>query len=469
MPSSQNGNISQYKVRHAKSDSENEGISSFQFRLLSELFTLYKVNRRRQVERFLDEERRETIFDCSKLSNYSFLIKSEHLDVEDYGVDGSAIEYLKATLEEIKIFNKMEDFPLVPLNVAGDGYCLMHAISRCLVGRELFWHALISNLNQNMRSHQQQYESLLQSFYSAEDINQYIRETCPDYQPADKEQRGLTLVHIFVLAQVLHRPIILLDTDMNVNTAYTGLFLPILIDPMQCRDKYGVKNRPLLIAWSSSARNHFVPLVGIEGSPCAIPHHILPRIWGLVSEDTVTTWQPCDYMDFDAESSFVIGTGKTLREDDLKCYIEMMMIKFEELYDISAKLVTSYYHEIVLEKSCMAVKSKELIAEVKKQVKEGCLLKCIRCGRLRSIEIPTESAVEDLLPGGCFYKLYKNDNGGLFEGFLSEVLKTNYIYDEVQDRLFHNTMVSIYTSYLYKRIVLQCCLAFIFLSILHLK
>ena len=28
----------------------------------------------------------------------------------------------------------------------GDGHCLVHAVSRCLVGRELFWHALRVNM-----------------------------------------------------------------------------------------------------------------------------------------------------------------------------------------------------------------------------------------------------------------------------------------------------------------------------------
>ena len=461
MPSSQNGNMPQDKVSHAKSDGESEGISSYQCRLLSELFTFYKVNQRGPVERFLDEENRETIFCCSKLSNHLFSINSEHLSAKGYGVDGSASEYLKATLEEIRLFNKKGDYPIVPLHVAGDGYCLMHAISRCLVGRELFWHPLIRNVNQNMRNHQQQYESLLCRFYSAEDIDQFIRETCPDYQPEDGNQRGLTLVHIFVLAQVLHRPIILLDADMKANAEYTGLFLPILIDPMQCSDKDGVKNPPLVISWSSSARNHFVPLVGIEGEPCAIPYHILPRIWGPISEDN---FKVCDYIDFNPDSSVVFGLGKKLNEARLKHYIEKMEVKFEEIHGISAKIVTSYYDEIALENKFMAVKSNELTAEVKKIVEERCLLKCITCGRLRSIEIPNELTIKDLLPGGSFYELYKNGNGSILNCILHEFVKEKFVYDEVQDRLFQNTMVSICTLHLYKRMVLQYYSAIIFVN-----
>lgn len=34
----------------------------------------------------------------------------------------------------------------MPIHADGDGHCLVHAISRCLVGRELFWHALRTNM-----------------------------------------------------------------------------------------------------------------------------------------------------------------------------------------------------------------------------------------------------------------------------------------------------------------------------------
>ena len=35
---------------------------------------------------------------------------------------------------------------LIPIHVDGDGHCLVHALSRALTGRELFWHGLRKNL-----------------------------------------------------------------------------------------------------------------------------------------------------------------------------------------------------------------------------------------------------------------------------------------------------------------------------------
>ena len=55
------------------------------------------------------------------------------------------MHYLKETLDELSAFNGGKKC-LVPIHADGDGHCLVHAISRCLVGRELFWHALRTNM-----------------------------------------------------------------------------------------------------------------------------------------------------------------------------------------------------------------------------------------------------------------------------------------------------------------------------------
>lgn len=46
---------------------------------------------------------------------------------------------------------------LVPLHADGDGHCLVHAVSRALVGRELFWHPLRSALKQHLIKHIDEY------------------------------------------------------------------------------------------------------------------------------------------------------------------------------------------------------------------------------------------------------------------------------------------------------------------------
>ena len=47
------------------------------------------------------------------------------------------MRYLKATLDAIKQANNNEE-TLLPIHADGDGHCLVHAVSRALVGRSYF-------------------------------------------------------------------------------------------------------------------------------------------------------------------------------------------------------------------------------------------------------------------------------------------------------------------------------------------
>ena len=47
---------------------------------------------------------------------------------------------------------------LIPLHVDGDGHCLVHAVSRAIVGRELFWHALRTGLKLHLKENLPQYK-----------------------------------------------------------------------------------------------------------------------------------------------------------------------------------------------------------------------------------------------------------------------------------------------------------------------
>jgi deubiquitinating protein VCIP135 len=50
-----------------------------------------------------------------------------------------------------------------------------------------------------------------------------------------------------------------------MHMSVAAVFLPALVNPEECKGKTKELNLPLCLAWSSSARNHFIPLVGIEG------------------------------------------------------------------------------------------------------------------------------------------------------------------------------------------------------------
>ena len=83
---------------------------------------------------------------------------------------------------------------------------------------------------------------------------------------------------------------------------YTGLFLPVFVDPEHCKNK-----SPICIAWSGAAYNHFIPLVPIEGKELpTIPSILIPQIWGVSSD------MGRKYLAYNEDGSLTVGEGKPI-------------------------------------------------------------------------------------------------------------------------------------------------------------
>lgn len=209
-----------------------KGISNYQCKLLSPLLTEYGKDKSDNPKLLKDLGLGE-VFDCAKLASRAFAIEESHFKVVGYGIDRSGSEkYLRGTLLKIREANADVEC-LVPIHADGDGHCLVHAISRCLVGRELFWHALRTNLHSHLKNNEKQYQEIFKDFISDEEWADIIAESAPDFKPPDGQSLGLRNIHIFGLANVLHRPIILLDSlsGMQSKGDYSGIFLPSLHTP----------------------------------------------------------------------------------------------------------------------------------------------------------------------------------------------------------------------------------------------
>ena len=195
------------------------GLSNYVCKLISPILTSYGMDRRTGKARLLKELGQDDMLNCGKiLGNRAFLIEPENLDIIGYGRDRSgSLLYLADTLKDIAAFNNNET-RLVPIHADGDGHCLVHAISRALVGRELFWHALRVNLGQDLRENIDKYKQLFQNFVDSNEWEDIINECDPYYIPPEGEPIGLRNIHIFGLANVLHRPIILLDSKSGMQS-----------------------------------------------------------------------------------------------------------------------------------------------------------------------------------------------------------------------------------------------------------
>merc|ERR1712137_929313 len=84
-----------------------------------------------------------------------------------------------------------------------------------------------------------------------------------------QEDAYLSLLHVFVLANVLKRPILVYGSDDDMESygchvnGVAGLFVPTRHPPSECY------KRPIVICWVQ--RGHFVPVVHVEGEDAVFP------------------------------------------------------------------------------------------------------------------------------------------------------------------------------------------------------
>ncbi|KPP74545.1 deubiquitinating protein VCIP135-like [Scleropages formosus] len=382
------------------------GLSNYHCKLLSPILTKYGMDKQTGKAKLLRDMNQGDMFDCSLLGDRAFLIEEEHVCTVGYGKDRSgSLIYLHDTLEEVKKANRNKEC-LIPVHVDGDGHCLVHAVSRALVGRELFWHALRENLKQNFKENLDRYKALFQDFIDAAEWEDIINECDPLFVPPEGVPLGLRNIHIFGLANVLHRPIILLDSlsGMRSSGDYSATFLPGLVPEEKCRGKDGQLNKPICIAWSSSGRNHYIPLVGIKNAPLPrLPARLLPKAWG-VPQELIKK-----YIALELDGSCIIGGDRSLQDKYLMRLVAAMEEVFMEKYSIHPSLVADVHQYVYRRTGVIGVQPEEVTEAAKKSVLENRLHRCLICNALSELHVPPEW----LSPGGKFYNLAKSTHGQL--------------------------------------------------------
>nr|XP_060631395.1 deubiquitinating protein VCPIP1 [Anolis sagrei ordinatus] len=383
------------------------GLSNYHCKLLSPILARYGMDKQTGKAKLLTEMKQGDVFDCSLLGDRAFLIEPEHVDTVGYGKDRSgSLLYLQDTLEDIRRANRNQEECLVPVHVDGDGHCLVHAVSRALVGRELFWHALRENLKAHFVENLARYKVLFHDFIDAAEWDDIVNECDPLFVPPEGVPMGLRNIHIFGLANVLRRPIILLDSlsGMRSSGDYSATFLPGLVPEEKCTGKDGTLNKPICIAWSSSGRNHYIPLVGIKGAALPkLPLKLLPKAWG-VPQDLIKK-----YIKLEEDGSCVIGGDRSLQDKYLMRLVAAMEEVFMDKHGIHPSLVADVHQYFYRRTGVIGVQPDDVTAAAKKAVMDNRLHKCLICGALSELHVPPEW----LAPGGKLYNLAKTTHGQL--------------------------------------------------------
>lgn len=405
------------------------GLSNYVCKLLSPILSRYGMDNNTGRAKLLTDLGKQETFDCAMLCDRAFLLDPEHIRINGYGRDHSgSATYLADTLSVVREVNDNED-RLIPIHADGDGHCLVHAVSRALVGRELFWHALRLNLMHHLLDNLEKYKLLFSNFVDMDEWQDIIDECDPNFVPKDYEPVGLRNIHVFGLANVLHRPIILLDdlSGMQSSGDYSGVFLPALQEPDQCRGKDGTLNKPICIAWSSPGRNHFIPLVGVKGKPSPrLPRYMLHKTWG-VSEILLEK-----YVEF-TDTCCSIGGTKCLQDRYLQRLVTAMEEVFLENHGVHPSLVADVHQYCFKSQGFVGAKPEMVIEETKVAVREGQLIRCLTCESLNRANFSRHT----LIRGGSLYKLAVDTHGELLSNklyrFPAEGITCRY--DKVNDQL----------------------------------
>ncbi|KAG8570715.1 hypothetical protein GDO81_011384 [Engystomops pustulosus] len=417
------------------------GLSNYHCKLLSPILARYGMDKQTGKAKLLRDMNQGDVFDCSLLGDRAFLIEPEHVDTVSYGKDRSgSLLYLHDTLDDIKKANSNQEC-FIPVHVDGDGHCLVHAVSRALVGRELFWHALRENLKKHLKEDLDRYKALFHDFIDVAEWEDIINECDPWFVPPEGVPLGLRNIHIFGLANVLHRPIILLDSlsGMRSSGDYSATFLPGLIPVENCKGKDGQLNKPICIAWSSSGRNHYIPLVGIKGRPLPkLPLKLLPKAWG-VPQDLIR-----QYIKLEEDGGCVIGGDRSLQDKYLLRLVAAMEEVFMDKHGIHPSLVADVHHYFYRRTGVIGIQPEEVTSAAKKAVQENRLYKCLICGALSDLVVSPEW----LSPGGKLYNLAKSTHGQLKPDKNYSFPLNNIVcsYDAVNDILVPDFTLSNLTS-----------------------
>ncbi|XP_032815417.1 deubiquitinating protein VCPIP1 isoform X2 [Petromyzon marinus] len=377
-----------------------DGLCNYQCKLLSPILTAHGMDRATGRARLLSDMGQGSTFDCAVLGDRGFRIEPENLAVEGYGRDRSgSMVYLRETLRLIAVANGDEE-RLVPIHAEMDGHCLVHAVSRALVGWELFWHALRQNLKAHFRDNLERYKELFREFVDTCEWQDIVSECDPAFVPPEGVPLGLRNIHIFGLANVLRRPILLLDSweGMQSPGDYSATFLPGLVEERLCRGHDGRLNEPLCVAWSSADRNHYIPLVGVLGRPPPrLPGLVVPKAWG-VPQALLRR-----YVDFDEDGSCTVGGSRPLRGR----YVRRLVVAMEEVYakrhgGLCPSLVADARHYVYRRPDEADVAGATALA-----LRERRLYRCLSCEALLEFDVPAEW----LAPGGRLYELARRSHG----------------------------------------------------------
>ena len=190
--------------------------------------------------------------------------------IKPHLIDHAAEAYLAPALDALA---RVAGVQLRAIKVDSDGSCLPYAVSRCLVGMEVLYDALRLQLVAELEGNREWYRATFAQGMDDAEFAAHFAALVDEAMPTHGQRTGRWLgpgEHLTAMANVLCRPVLLLDADMR-QPLVSGLHLPL----RRSREDVAAAHpagfpSTLVIGWASAARNHFISLVQVQRDAAAL-------------------------------------------------------------------------------------------------------------------------------------------------------------------------------------------------------
>eukprot|EP01125_Pyxidicula_operculata_P014972 TRINITY_DN5055_c0_g1_i1.p1 TRINITY_DN5055_c0_g1~~TRINITY_DN5055_c0_g1_i1.p1 ORF type:complete len:786 (-),score=180.48 TRINITY_DN5055_c0_g1_i1:68-2425(-) len=158
-----------------------------------------------------------------------------------------------------------------PIITIGDGNCLLRALSISIWGGTDYARKLRDLTLRELETHREFYKKSVDKLNENDEPGYNDKEFDEFIKQIRSPKEYLSFIHIFAVSNVIRRPIIVYASDEDMSNFGTheegcaGTFLPTRWGASGC------VGGPVAVSWSSSKKNHFVPLVMFEGSTLEWP------------------------------------------------------------------------------------------------------------------------------------------------------------------------------------------------------
>jgi hypothetical protein len=175
-------------------------------------------------------------------------------------VDWESLDYLPDLVKSLTP-------KIVPVLIEGDGNCLLRAISFSLWGLQDYHVGLRLALCEELQENLDWYKKSSATIES-DDWDKALEQ-------AQREGDYLGFTHVFAIANILKRAIVVYASDNDVanygeqESGVSGTFLPSRVGI-----KYCFSSPVIPLTWSSQKKNHFLPLVVFERQLRCLPDRI---------------------------------------------------------------------------------------------------------------------------------------------------------------------------------------------------